>query len=79
MKFYDLIVLQTCPVPWMDYKLIADILKKDGYVICTVIQNNGFHDKSSDYNKQLYTEKFATINFVPVPHTKDLTFQYKSN
>ena len=77
LKFYDLIVLQTCPVPWMDYKLIADILKKDGYVICTIIQNNGFHDKSSEYNKKLYTEKFATINFVPVPHTKDLTFQYK--
>ena len=76
-KFYDLIVMQTCPVPWMDYKLIADILKKDGYVICTVIQDRGFHGTIPDHMKKWFMEHFAAINFFQVPHTKDLTFQYK--
>jgi hypothetical protein len=77
LNFYDLIVMQTCPVPYMDYKLIADIVKKDGYVICTVIQDDGLHDVIPEHNKKRYMEKFAAINFFPVPHTKDLTFQYK--
>jgi hypothetical protein len=79
LNFYDLIVLQTCPGPWMDYKAIAHILKKDGYVVCTAIQNSGFHTEISESMKNIYIKNFESINFFQVPDTKDLTFQYKED
>ena len=79
LNFYDLIVLQTCPVPFLDYKAIAHILKKDGYVVCTVIQSRGFHDEIPEIMKNMYIQQFAAINFFQVPHTKELSFQYKEH
>ena len=79
LNFYDLIVLQTCPVPWMDYKAIAHILKKDGYVVCTAIQDRGFHSEISGIMKNVYIKNFESINCFQVPDTKDLTFQYKED
>lgn len=79
LNFYDLIVLQTCPIPFLDYKAIAHILKKDGHVVCTVIQDRGSRDEISEIGKNFYIQQFAAINFFQVPDTKDLTFQYKEH
>ena len=72
--FYDLIVMQTCPVPWMDYKLIADILKEDGYVICTVVDNGKMYPLLERLEK-LYLKNFGNLNFFPVPNMTNLTFK----
>ena len=72
--FYDLIVMQTCPVMYMDLELVESILKKEGYVICTIV-GYGKMSPLLESLKKLYIEKFGNLNFFPVPNMSNLTFK----
>jgi hypothetical protein len=72
--FYDLIVMQTCPVKFMDFELVASILKKEGYVICTIVENGKMSPLLGSLEK-LYIKNFRNLNFFPVPNMTNLTFK----
>ena len=75
--FYDLIVMQTCPVKSMNLELIVSVLKKEGYVMCTIIQNDGRSSKLSIENSEFLMKKFGDMNFFPLTYINQLTFQFK--
>ena len=77
LEFYDLIVMQTCPFIYMDFRLIKNILKKGGYVICTTVQFTGNYSGILFNQKNNIPEKFIEQGFTQIyGFTKDfLTFQ----
>ena len=75
--FYDLIVMQTCPVKSMDLELVTSVLKKEGYLMCTIIQNDGRSSKLSIENSEFLMKKFGDMNFFPLTYINQLTFQFK--
>jgi spermidine synthase len=36
---YDVIILNTCPLPWLDYNLIHQVLKLDGVLVVKLFGN----------------------------------------
>jgi len=36
---YDVIILNTCPLPWLDYNLIHQVLKSDGVLVVKLFGN----------------------------------------
>ena len=40
-EYYDLVVLQTCPGKFIDFKSIYEIMKKDAYMIITAFHADG--------------------------------------
>ena len=77
-EFYDLVVLQTCPFDFMDMKLVRDILKDDGYLMCTTVLVDGQQGKMVELLQPQLVKKITDSGFTEVPD-KFLTFQKKAS
>uniref|UniRef100_A0A6C0H3M6 Uncharacterized protein n=1 Tax=viral metagenome TaxID=1070528 RepID=A0A6C0H3M6_9ZZZZ len=75
LDFYDLVVLQTCPFLYMDMKMVNDILKDYGYLICTTVLLNG---KSNKIILEPLVKKITDAGFTEVTD-RFLTFQKKAS
>ena len=78
LKFYDLVVLQTCPFMYMDMKMVRDILKDDGYLICTTVLVDGRHGKMEEIIVEQLVKKITDAGFTQVTD-RFLTFQKKAS
>ena len=76
LKFYDLVVLQTCPFMYM--KMVRDILKDDGYLICTTVLVDGRHGKMQEIIVEQLVKKITDAGFTQVTD-RFLTFQKKAS
>ena len=58
--FYDLIVLNTCPLIWMDYDLINKILNKKGKMIFTTFNGRPNEKYFNDDSIEMYKSNFKS-------------------
>ena len=77
LEFYDLVVLQTCPFIYMDMKMVADILKDKGYLICTSVQIDGSQGNITGLTSQGIQKKMTDAGFTEVPDSF-FSFQKKT-